>query len=154
MPSGLTGPTGATGMDVCLEGPVGTRPLPVSGGATGTAPPNGWLGGNGAYYEWRNRVVRFEKTQGEDGFVPRGRMGFGVAITRLDDAGNDVPRVRLSTSAVGTMAAGVVFSPPANADPTYGPVARVVNDANVQGGQFVLTVTFYEQKDEERNPTH
>ncbi len=139
-------------LDVLPMGPVGTPAEPVGDGTDG---PAGWqefpnnIDGDGLFYEVLGRVLRFETTEGDDGFVPRARLGFEVSVLCMDsesDGCNIPPVVILSRSLIGT---------PPNAnfvnltidDPDYGPVVRLLNSPDTEGALYCVMLSLAEQKD-------
>jgi hypothetical protein len=143
--------------DVLPEGPVGTPSAPVRlTPPNGTTPPNGWQdfpNDNGQFYEIRGRTIRFETEEGDDGFVPRARLGWIVSVMCIDgdsDGCNIPPVVILSRSFIGT--------PPDSAfvgitvdDPSYGPVIRLINSPDTEGALYSVNLELEEQKDEDRS---
>lgn len=152
MPSSPTMP-----LDITLRGPVGSATAPVCTGTTRTDPPAGWVGGDGAFYEWRARPVPFPVTasQAAAGFVPRGRLGVSVGMVEIATAATgSLPAVLLSQSIVNTLDAGNgVINPVDLADPAYGPVIRLGNSTNTVNKTLLVSVSFFEAKDEDRDPT-
>lgn len=148
-------------LDILLRGPVGSESAPVRlTPAGGTAPPAGWgvftnANSDGQFFEWRSRPIRFETEAGDTGFVPRARLGWSVVASPTDenDAGClSTPIYILSQSLVGTLASP--WDAVQIADPTYGPVLRLLNTPDLQGGIFVVNLILPEAKDEDRNPSN
>jgi hypothetical protein len=139
-----------TGLDIVVQGPTGSANAPVAGAGYGlakTAPPAGWLGEpDGRFYEWRSRTMRLETLFGATGFVPRTNLGVGVSIAALGTSG-DVPGFVFARSFAVTGSVSLSV-----ADPTYGPVLRIINSANVQGRSFLVTLTLPEPQDEDSAP--
>lgn len=136
-------------MDICLAGPVGTQSAPVAAAGGGTAPPSGWNGGDGAFYEWRGLPIRFETLFGATGFTPRARLGFQLSIVGIDDV--DIPTGNFSRSVIGSYDGGSIISTTEVADPSYGPVLRLANTAATQGKVYQVSVTIFEPKDEDKS---
>jgi hypothetical protein len=154
MPSSTLSPY----MDILVEGPVGDADEPVRHAAGGTTPPTGWqpfTGDDGQFYEIRGRTLRFETVDGDDGFVPRARLGWQLAVTCMDgdsDGCNIPPVARMSRSFVGTPPVAA-FQPMTFDDPDYGAVIRLLNSPDTEGALYMLTLTFPEPKDESKSPT-
>lgn len=156
-------------LDIVVSVP-GTKTAPVADsgvfypGATVTAPPPGWVTANlnGFYYELRGRAVRLEHVVGESGFTPRTNLGFHIAIAPWTDGGSSLvsgyggllPSVILSNSlsAAGDNALGGAAR--TLADPSYGPVIRIGNDAALHPGDritplWVVSLGIAERKDDD-----
>lgn len=141
-------------LDILPNGPVGTPALPVKK-TGGTTPPNGWqpfAGDDGAFYEIRSRVIRFETFSGDDGFVPRARLGWLITVNCVDGGDCNIgPVTQMSRSLVGTPPnadfAGITFD-----DPAYGPVIRLFNSPDTEGGLYSVNLELEEAKDEDRTP--
>ena len=99
--------------------------------------------GDGSYYEWLGRPVRFETESGDTGFVPRLTPGFAVTITPLQASGQvDIPGVQLSASlaSLASTDAGPSIAVPALADGADGPMIRLIGTANTAGDFFIVTL--------------
>lgn len=154
-----------TGLPITLVPPSNTGATPNCVFA-----PSAWqvfdndVQGDGTFYEWRGRVLRCEVRAGQDGFVPRFRLGWLASLHKsLEDTCLIPNDIQYSESLLGLVSdldqtivggLGVTVSIP---DPGYGgvqvPVIRVGNTAEVAGGLFYLQLTIFEAKDEDRNPT-
>jgi hypothetical protein len=142
--------------DVLAEGPVGDADAPVRlTPAGGTTPPNGWQdfpNDDGQFYEIRGRPIRFETVEGEDGFVPRSRLGWIVSVNCIDknSDGCNIPMVViLSRSFMGTPP-DAAFADITIDDPDYGPVIRLINSPDTEGALYSVNIELAEQKDEDR----
>jgi hypothetical protein len=142
--------------DVLAEGPVGAPDAPVRlTPAGGTTPPAGWQdfpNDDGQFYEIRSRPIRFETEEGDDGFVPRSRLGWIVSVMCIDsesDGCNIPPVVILSRSFMGTPP-DPAFTPITIDDPDYGPVIRLINSPDTEGALYSVNIELAEQKDEDR----
>lgn len=142
--------------DILPNGPVGTPDAPVrKTPAGGTTPPNGWqpfTSDDGQFYEIRGRVIRFETVEGDDGFVPRARLGWIVAVNCIDGGDCNIgPVVQMSRSLIGTPPdaafASITFD-----DPAYGPVIRLFNSPDTEGGLYSVNLELEEARDEDRTP--
>jgi hypothetical protein len=145
-------------LDIIVQGPVGSAAAPVQvapPGPTVTVAPPGWVGGDGQFFEWRGRPIRIPILAGNTGFVPRLRLGWKTAVYCADPGDGEgcfaIPCVLYSQSLIGTL------NPPFNvaqiADPSYGPVIRLTNSGDVQGGIFVVHLNIYAAQDEDRAET-
>lgn len=159
-------------LDIVLQGPVGSPAAPVTRAqvpqpVNTTAGPVGWqvfpgsVDGDGQFCEWRSRPERFPVTfqpgqtlaQAQaNGFVPRFRLGWnmGVNPAAAGDGCVAAPSILYSQTLVGQLAAP--FAGMVIADPTYGPVLRLLNTPDTQGGSFVINLDICEAKDEDRDP--
>lgn len=139
-----TAESGTVALDIVLEAYPGSQGAPIAAGNA----PAGWNGGNGSYYEIRSRPVRLPVKSGDDGFVPRFRLGWTYSASRVGTADGAVPGVQFSE----TLQAALNSTP--LADPTYGPVIRLSGlQANVGGGAFVVQLEIMQAKDEDRTDT-
>jgi hypothetical protein len=144
-------------LDILPEGPVGDPSAPVrKTPAGGTTPPNGWqpfTSDDGQFYEIRGRTIRFETVDGDAGFVPRARLGWTLAVTCIDGGDCNIPPVaQLSRSFLGTPP-DAAFVNITFADPAYGPVIRLSNSPDTEGGLYSVNLELAEAKDEDRTPT-
>ncbi len=150
-------------LDILPFGPVGSPSAPVVSGGTGiSAPPSGWVtaNGDGSFFEWRSRPIRFPILSGATGFVPRTRLGYRIAVSPIVSSGStngSVPLVQLSASLVGPATAfATAYQSAQVADQSYGtgavPVIRLKNTSTTQGGVFCVTFGIAEAKDEDRDP--
>jgi len=127
-----------------------------------TAPPAGWAGGAGWYYEIRARALRIENRAGSAAFTPRMRLGSYLAIVPLADstAGNTftglLPGVALSASLAPNPISNALLGNEigAFADPAYGPVIRLRNLAGLYGAEaesayYLVSLGLAENKDED-----
>jgi hypothetical protein len=140
-------PSQGTLLDIVVEGPVGSPSAPVGVGAGFTAPPPGWIGGDGVYFEWRGRPLRLPVRFGSNGFVPRLRLGWRLSIQLLSAI--EEPRVTMSQTLIGTLLAP--FAAFTLADPAYGPVIRLANP-NEEASVFFVHFGVSEDKDGDREP--
>jgi hypothetical protein len=147
---------GTGAIDIMPEGPVGSRSAPVQA-EDGTAPPAGWNGGDGAYYEWRGRTLRFEKRAAvgaAGGFVPRLRLGWNLSLYRFQAAvaaSYRTPGVIVSQSLIDTIAGGLIANTTI-ADPSYGPVIRLTTSAELADQIWVVHFSVAAEQDEDRAP--
>ena len=158
MPSALIAP-GAGELDVVVTDPRGSPNQPVGGGVGDITPPVGWIGGDGAYCEWRSRAIVFSTrfTDATGAFQPNGvplfRLGWHLSIYELAKAGVipalALPRVSFSTSFGGGIAPGFGVSSPF--DPPYGPVIKLLNTTDVQARIFLIHLDLPDLKDEDRS---
>lgn len=146
-------------LDILVCGPVGTKALPVKA-TGGTTPPAGWAAacGSGAFYEFRSRTLRVEPRSGAAGFSPRFNLGWNCSIYPYgnSDSGNGaldtnkVPVIVFSQSLTGSllstaMGSGMSLLP----DPSYGPVIRLGNGADLAGGQFIVHLNIFDAREED-----
>lgn len=115
--------------------------------AGGTAPPAGWNGADGRYFEWRGRALRLESLFGGSNFVPRLRLSFGISVIGNSEV---LPIIKPSASLVGTLPAA--FAGLTLADPAYGPVLRLTNTVNTASNLYVVSFQLSEVKDEPHSP--
>lgn len=141
-------------LDVLPMGPVGTPAAPVGDGTDG---PAGWqefdnnITGDGMFYEIRGRTVRFETTEGDDGFVPRVRLGWIASVLCVDssaEAGCKVPPVVIMSKSLLGTPPNANFANITIDDPDYGPVVRLLNSPDTQGALYCVNLEIEEQKDE------
>lgn len=135
-------------------------------GATVTAPPAGWVAacGAAAYYELRGRALRLEQVVGQAGFTPRTRLGFHLSILTLQEpAGgarqftnyDQVPFASLSASlSLPPGSSAAIWGSYANVftDPSYGPVIRIWNQAELHSEAdpiYLVNFQIAENKDED-----
>lgn len=150
----LTPAAATAAIDICVQGPVGTKSAPVSAAVGGTSPPAGWNGGAGAYYEWRGRTLRLETLAGATAFAPRARLGFHVSIAPIAAAVRSfVPGIQLSQSLVQNLDGGSIIAAPDIADPSYGPVIRLTNSADVENMVWVVNFSIFEPSDDAFDPS-
>jgi hypothetical protein len=147
------------GLDIIVEGPVGSPSAPVGVGVGFTAPPAGWLGGDGAFFEIRSRTLRIPvRAPGADpvpaGFVERLRLGWHLSIHPLVDTSGVpviIPRVQYSRSLIQSIAPAYPTVVDL-LDPTYGPVIRLGrDDVLTTNHSYVVQLAVIEQKDEDRD---
>jgi hypothetical protein len=128
-----------------------------------TTPPIGWACGADWYYEVRERALRIEQLAGAAAFTARTRLGGYLAIVPLEDSqglaavAGTIPPVALSASLapnpITNASLGAEIG--AFADPAYGPVIRLRNDAVLYGSQreggvlFLVSFGIAENKDED-----
>lgn len=154
-------------LDILPQGPVGSPNAPVSRAqspqpANQTAGPSGWqvfpnsVNGDGQFCEWRGRTLRFEKLFSAGvagGFVPRLRLGW--KLTALPASQLDgclvAPTILYSKSLVGEPPSP--FDVMVIADPSYGPAIRLLNTPDTEGGLYVVQLSVYDIKDEDREPS-
>lgn len=144
-----------TPLDIVVEGFPGTQDAPVNTANS----PIGWTGGDGSYYEWTGRPLRIPVTAAQGataGFVPRLTLGFLVTITPIAAVLSvAVPGVQLSQSlaSLASTDVGPTIAIPTLADPTYGPVIRLVGDTSSAGAFYVVGLQVMEPRDNDRSPT-
>ena len=140
-------------LDIAVQNAPGARNAPVgTGGAAASA-------ANGAYYELRNRVIRFPvlaAAGAAGGFVARARLGWRLSLYRYG-ATTLVPGVLLSASIINSLSSteggGPIIAPAALADPGYGPTIRLINDDTLIQGIVIVHFGIFENKDEDRDPS-
>lgn len=122
--------TPTTALDILVLEDPGSPDAPVT------------AGGDGAYFEWLGRPVRFETQTGDNGFVPRLTPGFGVGVVPINTAGQvDMPGVQLSASLASLASTdGSTVPVPALADGASGPMIRLVGTTNTAGKFFLVTL--------------
>lgn len=154
--------TASIPIDIVLTLPGSqTAPVAAGGGAGKTAPPAGWNGADGAYYEWRGLPVRFETLVGAtpppngSGFAPRGRLGWKITTHCLNSTVvTQIPEVLPSPSVIATLGGAGGIPTIALTEPSYGPVIRVVNTvASGQSTVWAVHLDLFEVKDDDRSPT-
>jgi hypothetical protein len=142
-------------LDIVVEGFPGSSDAPVNAANS----PVGWSGGDGAYYEWTGRPLRLPVKAADGstgGFIPRLTLGFLVTITPIAAALSvAVPGVQLSQTlaSLASTDTGPSMPIPTLADPTYGPVIRLVGDTSSAGAFYVVSLQVMEPKDNDRSPT-
>jgi len=140
----LEGPT--TPLDILVESAPGSQDDPV-------------LPGDGKYYEWRGRPLRFPvlaAAGAAGGFVPRLRLGFLVTITPIAAAiQTDLPGVQLSESLaeLASTDSGPSINIPTLADPSGEAAIRLIGGVATAGLFYVVTLMCPEAKDEDRSNT-
>lgn len=165
---------GFPNLDIVVAVP-GARTAPVLdpvtwAGQPFTPPPANWAAACGAnwYYEQRGRALRLEAVAGAAGFVPRFNLGVHLSIVALQaadgsaDDNNLLPTLTPSASlmpaplAAANAALGAAYVN-ALADPSYGPIIRIWNDAALFEGReaqamiYMVNLRISENKDEDFN---
>ena len=133
MPSG-EGAT--TPVDILIQDDPGTEDAP---------------GGDGAYYEWRGRPVRFETVAADGvtgGFVPRMSLGLTLGLTAIGTGPVEMPAVQLSAS-LATLAADLGTPFP---DPNGKPAIRLTGNTGTASVVYLLTVQIAQAQDEDQAP--
>lgn len=147
-----------TSIDI-LPRQVGTMAAPMRIAAGGTAPPAGWgvfgaVNADGQVAELRGRPINFETVAADAAFNPRFGLGFSLSIMPADSGSDGCvtpPTYQLSASLLGTLAAP--FNVAQIADPAYGPAIRLLNNPDVQGRVFIVTLSVAEPRDDDRSQT-
>ena len=136
-----------TPLDILVQNSPGTQAVPIV------------AGGDGAYYELRGRALRIPvlaAAGAAGGFVPRLRLGFSVAVVRINSAiVTDLPGVKLSASLISLAStdSGPTIAVPAFPDPNGLPAIRLTGGAGTSGGFFLVSLRLNEAKDEDREGT-
>lgn len=142
-------------LDIVVEGFPGTADAPIKAGNA----PIGWTGGDGAYYEWTGRPLRLPvkaSAGATGGFIPRLTLGFLATITPIAAVLSvAVPGLQLSQTlaSLASTDTGPTIAIPTLADPTYGPVIRLVGDTSSAGAFYVVSLQVMEPRDNDRSPT-
>jgi len=145
-----------TNLDIAVRNAPGTQAAPVgTQGLVASA-------ANGAYYEWRGRPMTFPNASllasgaANPAFVPRGRLGWRVAINRYGVLGAiTVPPIVLSKSIVNSLDStdlALIINATDLADPAYGPTIRLLNDGSFLSQIFSVHFDIMEPTDEDRDP--
>lgn len=150
---------GSSTLDIVLSLP-GSKGAPVSVNGslvppiTRTAPPPGWNGVDGAYYEWRGLPIDVDSLFGASDFTPAGRLGWKIAVEAINTSSiGQAPEANPTQSITGTIGGNGGMPDVTIADPPYGPSIRLSSgDASI--GQTVWAVHFdlHDAKDEDRSP--
>jgi hypothetical protein len=134
-------------MDIMPFGPVGTQAVPMD--ENNALAPAAWEVActDGKFFEIRGRALPPQALYGTAGFAATLRLGWNLTIQAVTPGSTRfVPIHRFSNTLISGVLGNTVMT--TLADPSYGPVIRLFNHADLAGSWFIVHLNIFDQRDE------